>query len=66
MPMGFSCVSDGKESTCNAGYLSLIPGPGRLPGEGNGYPLQYSFLENTMDRGARWATVHGSQRVRCD
>ena len=59
MPMGFSCVSDGKESTCHAGYLSLIPGLGRSPGEGNGYPLQCSSLENTMDRGAWWTTVHG-------
>ena len=44
--------SDGKESTCNAGDLGLIPGSGRTPGEGNGNPLQYSCLENPMDRGA--------------
>ena len=50
--------SDGKESTCNAGDLGLIPGSGRTPGEGNGNPLQYSCLENPMDRGAWWATVH--------
>ena len=50
---------DGKESACNAGDLSLIPGMGRSPGEGNGHPLQYSYLENPMDRGAWWATVHG-------
>jgi len=37
----------------------LIPGPGRSPGEGHSNPLQYSFLENSMDRGAWWATVHG-------
>ena len=37
----------------------LIPGSGRFPGEGNGNPLQYSYLENPMDRGAWWATVHG-------
>ena len=55
--------SDGKESACNEGDLSLIPGLGRSPGEGNGYPFQYSCLENSMDRGAWWATVHGSQRV---
>ena len=42
---------DGKESTCNAGDVGLIPGSGRSPGGGNGYPLQYSCLENSMDRG---------------
>ena len=51
--------SDGKESSCNAGDLSSTPGLGRSPGEGNGYPLQYSCLENSMDRGIWWATVHG-------
>ena len=51
--------SDSKESACNAGDLGSIPGSWRCPGEGNGYPLQYSCLENSMDRGARWATVHG-------
>ena len=45
----------GKESTCNRG---LIPGLGRSPREGNGNPLQYSYLGNPMDRGAQWATVH--------
>ena len=44
--------SDGKESVCNAGDLDSIPGSGRSPGEGNGYPLKYSCLENPMDRGA--------------
>ena len=44
--------SDGKASACNAGALGLIPGLGRFPGEGNGKPLQYSCLENSMDRGA--------------
>ena len=44
--------SDGKESACNAGDLSLIPGSGRSPREGNCKPLQYSCLENPMDRGA--------------
>ena len=48
-----------KESACNAGDLGLIPGSGRLPREGNGNPLQYSCLENPMDRGAWQATVHG-------
>ena len=57
--LGFLCVSDGKESACNAGDLGLIPGSGRSPEEGNGYPLQYSHLENSMDRGAWQATVHG-------
>ena len=50
--MGFPSGSDGKESTCNAGNLGSIPGLGRFSGEGLGYPLQYSFLENPMDRGA--------------
>ena len=49
----------GKESACNAGGPGSIPGTGRSPGEGNGYPLQYSCLENSTERGARWATVHG-------
>ena len=51
--------SDGKESACNIGDKSSIPGLGRSPEEGNGYPLQYSCLENSMDRGAWWAMVHG-------
>ena len=55
--------SVGKESTCNAGDLGSIPGSGRCPAEGNGYPLQYSCLENPMDRGTWWATVHGAARV---
>ena len=57
--MGFLGGSDGKESACNAGDLGLIPGWGRSPGEGNGNPLQYSGLENSMDRGAWRAIVHG-------
>ena len=48
-----------KESACNAGDLGSIPGLGRYPGEENGYPPQCSGLENFMDRGASWATVHG-------
>ena len=51
--------SDGKESTCNAGDPGSVPGLGRSPEEGNGYPLQYSCLENIMDRGALQAIVHG-------
>ena len=57
--MGFPSGSDGKESACNEGDLGSIPGSGRSPGEGNGYPLQYSCLGNPMDRGNWWATVHG-------
>ena len=56
---GFPGGSEVKASACKVGDLGLIPGLGRFPGEGNGYPLQYSFLENPMDRGAWWATVHG-------
>ena len=52
--LGFPGGSDGKESTCNVGDLDSIPGSGRSPGEGNGYPLQYSGLENSMD-----CIVHG-------
>ena len=50
--------SDGKESAFKVGDLGLIPGLRRSPGEGNGYQLQYSFLENSVDGGAWWATVH--------
>ena len=57
--MGFPGGSDDKESTCNAGDLGSIPRLGRSPGGGHGNPLQYSFLENLMDRGAWQATVHG-------
>ena len=57
--MGFPGGSDGKESACNAGDPGLIPGLGRSPEERNSNPLQYSCLENSMDRGARRATVHG-------
>ena len=52
--MDFPGGSAGKESACNAGNLGLVPGLGRSPGEGNGYSLQYSGLENSMDD-----TVHG-------
>ena len=47
--LGFPCGSAGKESAYNAGDMSLIPGFGRSPGEGNGYPLQYSGLENSVN-----------------
>ena len=56
---GFPGGLDGKESACNAGDLDLIPRLGRSPGEGNGYPLQYSCLEKSMDREALWDTVRG-------
>ena len=51
--------SGGKASASNVGDLGSIPGLGRSPGEGNGTPLQYSCLENPMDRGAWWVTIHG-------
>ena len=51
--------SDGKASVCNAGDLGSIPGSGRFPGEGNGNPLQYSYLENPMDGGVWHAIFHG-------
>ena len=57
--MGFPDDSEGKESACTAGDPCSVPGLGRSPGEGNGNPFQYSCLENFMDRGAWWATVHG-------
>ena len=57
--MGFPGGSDGKASACNEGDLGSIPGSERSPGEGNGNPLQYSCLENLMDRGAWQATAHG-------
>ena len=60
----FPHSSAGKESACSAGDVGLIPWLGRSSGEGNGYPLQYCFLENPMDRKAWQATVHGIARVR--
>jgi len=56
---GFHGGSVVKNPPANAGEAGSIPGSGRSPGEGNGNPLQYSCLENPMDRGAWWATVHG-------
>ena len=53
-----------KATACDAGDLGLIPGLGRSPGEGNGTPLQHSSLENSMDGGAWWATVHGVAKSR--
>ena len=60
--MGFPGGSDSKEFACNAGDPDSIPGLGRSPGEGNGNPLQYSCLENYMDRGAWQPTVHGDSK----
>ena len=56
--MGFPGGSDDKELPATAGDVSLTPGLGRAPGAGHGNPPQYSCLENPMDRGACWATVH--------
>ena len=58
---GFPGGSDSKVSVCNAGDVGSIPGSGRSPGEGNGNPLQYSGLKNSMD-----CTVHGVTKVRHD
>ena len=63
MYWGFPHSSVSKEYACNAGDLGSIPGLGRLPGEGNGNPLQYSCLENPMDRGVWQAIVPGVARV---
>ena len=57
--VGFPGSLDGKASAYNAGDLGSIPGSGRSPGDGSGNPLQYLCLENPMDQGAWWATVHG-------
>ena len=61
---GFPGGSEVKASACNVGDLGSIPGSGRSPGEGNDNPLQYSCLENPMDGGAWWATVHGVAKSR--
>ena len=57
--VGFPGGSDCKESACSAGDEDSVSGSGSSSGEGNDYPPQYSCLENSMDRGAWWATVHG-------
>ena len=64
LPKFLSGGSDGEESTYSAGDLGSILGSGRYAGEGNSYPLQYSCLENPMDRGTWWAAVHGFPRSR--
>ena len=61
---GFPGDSDGTASACKAEVLGSIPGSGGSPGEGNGYPLQYSCQENPLDRGAWWGTVHGVTKSR--
>ena len=58
MDLDFPGGSDGKESACNSGDQGSILGSGKSHGEGNGNPLQYSCQENSMNRGAWWATVH--------
>ena len=58
-PEGLPCSSNSKESACNTGVPGSLSGSGRSCGEENGNPLQYSCLENPMDRGAWWATVYG-------
>ena len=62
--LGFPGGSDGKAFAYNVGDPGLIPGSGRSSGEDNGNPLQYSCLENPMDRGTWWATVHGVSKNR--
>ena len=64
--IGFLGGSGVKNPPANAGDRGSIPRSGRSPGEGNGKPLWYPCLENPTDRGAWWATVHGSQIVRHD
>ena len=59
MFLGFPGDSDGKKSPCNGRDSGSLPGSGRSPGEGNGFPVQYSCLENSMDREAWWTIVHG-------
>ena len=61
---GFPGGSDGKEPACSLADPGWIPRLGRSPGEGNGSPLQYSCLENPVDRGACWATIHGVTKSR--
>ena len=60
-------LKNGKESASNIGDMGSIPGSGRFAGEGNGNPLQYSCLENPMDRKACWVTVHGvaKSQIQC-
>ena len=62
--IGFSGGAGGKESPAIAGVVSLIPGSGRSPGGGHGNTLQYFYLENSMDSGAWWDTVHGFTKSR--
>ena len=61
--LDFTGSSDGKESACSAEDLDSIPGSGGFPQGGNGYPLQYSCLENPTDRGGWWAIIHGVAKI---
>ena len=61
--MGFPGGAEVEASACNMRELGSIPGLGRSPGEGNGNPVQYSCLENPMDGGAWWATLHGRKEL---
>ena len=61
--MGFPGSSVGTESACCAGDVGSIPGLGSSPGEGNGDPVKYYCLENSMDRGLWWDTVHGVAKI---
>ena len=61
--LGLPGDSDSKESVCNVGDSGSIPGSGKVPGKGNGYLLQYSYLKNPTDRGAWWATVPWGHKV---
>ena len=61
--LGYPRGSDGRESACSAGDMGLIPGLGRSPGGGHGYPFQFSCLENSMDREAWRAIVHGVAKI---
>ena len=60
---GFSSDSDGEDSACSSGDVGLIPGSGKIPGRRKWQPYQYSYLENPMERGAWWDTVHGVTRI---
>jgi len=64
--LGYLGGSNGKESTCNVGDLGSISGLRRCPGGGHGNTLQYSCMENTLDRGSWWAMINGITRVRHD
>ena len=64
MKSGFPSGSEGKESACNTGNLGSIPRMGRFPGEKNGNPLQYSYLENSVNKGTWQSTFQGITKCR--